>query len=531
MGFSQCLSERKRIKMRTLGEIFTRNAKLYPNKGIIFEERKLTYLELNLRVNRLINAMAAKGIGKGDRVAILSKNRLEYMEVYGLAEKGGIILVPLNWRLVARELKYMLADSGVKAMIVAPEYITTINSIRQELPDIKVYVSLESSVPGYELYEDVLAQGSPDEPAVEIDPDDVSYIIYSSGTTGLPKGIMLTHGGQLNSAVNQLAEMRSGERSVHLAMMPLFHSGGKSSTLSHFYRGCTIVFMPEFDARKVLETIQREKVSVTQMVPSMVAFLLDHPDFAKYNISSLQTIFYVGSPMPLGLLKRGIQAFGPIFCQGYGLSESGPLSTFLSKEDHVTEGDPKVIERLKSCGKPALACDVRVVAENGKEVKPGEVGEILVKNQTLMKGYWNQPEKTASSLRNGWLYTGDMATVDNDGYIYIVDRKADLIISGGENIYPREIEEVLYTHPAVLEAAVIGVPDEKWGESVKAFISLKQGTTATEIEIIDFCKQYLASYKKPKLVEFLSELPKNPSGKIVKTVLRDKYWSDQERRV
>ena len=333
--------------MRTLGEIFTRNAKLYPNKGIIYEDRKLTYQELNLRVNRLLRAMDAMGINKGDRVAILSKNCIEYIEAYGLAEKGGIILVPLNWRLVARELNYMLVDSGVKAIIVSQEYIPTIDSIRHALPDIKIYLSLERPAQGYEFYEDFLAQSSPDEPKVEIEPDDVAYIIYSSGTTGVPKGIMLTHGGQLLSAVNQLAEMRSGEHSVQLAVMPLFHSGGKSSTLSHLYRGSTIVIMPEFDPQKVLETIQREKVSVTQLVPSMITFLLDYPDFAQYDTSSLDTIFYVGSPMPLSLLKRAMQVFGPIFCQGYGLSETGPLSIFLSREDHVTEGDPKILERLK----------------------------------------------------------------------------------------------------------------------------------------------------------------------------------------
>lgn len=518
--------------MKTLGEIYTRNAKLYPNKeGIVYEGRKLTYQELNLRVNRLISALAAKGINKGDRVAILSKNCPEYMEAYGLAEKGGIILVPLNWRMIARELNYMLADSGTKALIVSQEYISTIDSIRNQLPDLEIYISLESPAQGYEFYEDILNLGSLDEPNVEIDPDDVAYIIYSSGTTGLPKGIMLTHKGQMDNAIAQLVDFRSGEHHVNLTVVPLFHSGGYGVTLSHFYRGCKLVIMREYNSQKVLETIQREKVNVLYFVPTMVAFLLDYSDIDQYDTSSLETIFYAGSPMPLGLLKRAIDKFGPIFCQGYGLTEAGPTTTFLSQADHVTEGEPKLTHRLNSCGKQAIACEVRVVNENGEDVKPDEVGEVIIKSQRLMKGYWNQPEKTAATIRNGWLYSSDMATVDEDGYIYIVDRKNDMIISGGENIYPREIEEVLYSHPAVLEASIIGVPDDKWGEAIKAYIALKQDAVASEHEIIEFCKQNLASFKKPKFVEFMTELPKNASGKILKTVLRDKHWSGRDKKV
>lgn len=515
--------------MKTLGEIFTRNAKLYPNKNLIYKDRKVSFRELNLRVNRLVSAMAARGVTKGDRVAILSKNCPEYIEAYGLAEKGGIILVPLNWRLVARELKFMLADTGAKAVIVSPEYIDTINSIRDELPDLKIYFSLESSVSGYEFYENILAQGSPDEPMVEIDEDDVVYIMYSSGTTGLPKGIMLTHRGQLDDAVYHLVEFGTKENHVFLQVMPLFHIGGKATFLALFHRGCSIAIMPEFDTQEVLEIIQREKVNVTCLVPSMIALLLDYPDFKKYDISSLETVFLVASPISLSLLKRAVLEFGPVFCQGYGLTESGGLVAFLSKENLATEGE--LVRRLSSCGRPSMACEIRIIKDDGQEAGPGEIGEITTMNQRLMRGYLNQPEKTAAVLRDGWLFTGDMARVDEDGYIYIVDRKNDMIISGGENIYPREIEEVFHTHPAVLEAAVIGIPDEKWGESVKAFVCLKQGATADEAEIIEFCKEKLASYKKPKSVEFLKELPRNASGKVLKTVLRQKYWSGQERRV
>ncbi|KKM12507.1 hypothetical protein SY88_02930 [Clostridiales bacterium PH28_bin88] len=518
--------------MEYLGQIWVRNATLYPNKhAFVYGDRKITFSELNRRANRLCNAMSERGIRKGDRVAILSKNNPEYWEVYGLAEKGGIILVPLNWRLAAKEIKYLLVDSGARAVIVSKEYAGLINSLRPDLAAVEEYICIEGGVPGMEDYETVLAEGSPEEPEVGVTGEDICYIIYSSGTSGLPKGIVLTHRGQVENAKAQILELRSGVNDIYLAVVPLFHSGGKGVTLAFWYRGCTVVVAKEFNPREVLETIARERVTATFMVPAMVAFMLNLPDFAKYDVSSLRTLFYAGSPMPLDLLRRAMEAFGHILCQGYGLAESGPLATYLSKEDHLFHGTEAEVKRSNSCGKPAPGAEVKVVDADGKEVLPGEIGEIIIRSNRLMSGYWKQPDKTAETIRNGWLYTGDMATVDAEGYIYIVDRKNDLIISGGENIYPREIEEVLYTHPAVLEAAVIGVPDEKWGEAIKAFIALKESASATEEEIIDYCKQYIASYKKPRSVEFLPELPKNPSGKVLRNVLRRKYWEGRQRNV
>ncbi len=518
--------------MENLGQIWVRNASLYPNKiGFICGDQRVTFSELNSRANRLCSAMSRRGIHKGDRVAILSKNSIPYWEVYGLAEKAGIILVPLNWRLAAREIKHLLEDSGARAIFLSREYAAMIESLRPDLPGIEQFICIEGGVPTMEDYEALLTEGSPSEPQVEIKGEDICYIIYSSGTTGLPKGITLTHRGQVENAKAQMLELRSGVNDIYLAVVPLFHSGGKGVTLSYWYRGCTVVVAREFESRQILETIARERVTAIFAVPAMVAFMLNLPDFDQYDVTSLKTLFYAGSPMPLDLVKRAMQSFGPILCQGYGLAESGPLATYLSKEDHVLQGTEKETRRLNSCGKPSPGAEVRVVDTQGQDVQPGEIGEIIIRSNRLMLGYWNQPAKTAETLRDGWLYTGDMATVDDEGYIYIVDRKNDLIISGGENIYPREVEEVLYSHPAVLEAAVIGVPDDNWGEVIKAFVTLRAETSATEEELIEYCKQHIASYKKPRSVEFLPELPKNPSGKILRTVLRQKYWEGRQRMV
>lgn len=515
-----------------LARMHRRNARLYRDKlAIIYQDRRVTFGQLDKRINRLVNALIARGVRKGDRISILAKNCVEYFEVYGAAEKGGFIIVPLNFRLQPHELAHLINDCTAAVLFVEREYFAAIDSIRDQVPSVVHFVAIGTEAAGYENYESILAAASEEDAQVPILDDDVAYIIYTSGTTGLPRGAMHTHRGQVEDARTMALEVAISPDDIYLGVMPFYHIGGRAVSLSHFYRGATNLVMRDFDPEGLLRLIQDERVTCVQVVPTMIAFALDLPNVRSYDLSSLRTIFYASAPMPVALLRRSIEVFGNIFFQAYGQTESGPVITVLRKEDHVPDGSERQARKLASCGVPALDVDVRVVDHLGHDVKPGEVGEIIARSDWIMKGYWNKPEMTEQTIRNGWLHTGDMATVDEDGYIYIVDRKKDMIISGGENIYPREIEEVLYKHPAVLEAAVIGVPDEKWGESVKAIIVLKSGAVATEAEIIEHCKASLASYKKPKSVEFVRSLPKTPTGKILKRELREGYWQGRERRV
>ena len=515
-----------------LSDYFRRNVAMYPDKtAFIHEDRRLTFAELDARVNRLVHALTELGLEKGDRLAILAKNCLPYMEVYGSSEKGGLVTVPLNFRLLGPELAHIVNDSGSKALVVSREFLSSIESIRGDLPTVEHFICLDGEASGMLSYEAILVKQSVTEPRVTLNSDDLAYIMYTSGTTGRPKGAMLTHRGQVADSQSMLMELGLRPSDRHLAVMPFFHVGGRALPLTHFYRGCTTVISSGFDPVQALSLIERHRLTTIQVVPTMIAFMLDSPDLERFDTSSLNMMFYASSPMPVELLRRAIAKFGQIFVQGYGQTESGPLTTLLGKEDHVANGTPEQLRRLASCGRAVMNVAVRVVDADGQDVSPGAVGELICRSELNMSGYWENPAATAETIRDGWLYTGDMATVDEDSYFYIVDRKKDMIISGGENIYPREVEEILYTHEAVLEAAVIGVPDPVWGESVKALVVLKQRARASAEELIEHCKAHLTSYKKPKSVEFRKELPKTPSGKILKRALREKYWAGQSRSV
>ena len=514
-----------------LGEIIKRNASLFPDKiAYMSDTQRITFRSFNERVNRLYNALRSRGLGPGDRVAVLSYTRPEYMEVFGVAEKGGMITVPINWRLKGEELAYQFNDSGAKALIVQDPFLKTINEIRDRIP-VEHTFCIGDGCENTEAYEEVLAGSSPDEPVVSIQPDDTVYIIYTSGTTGRPNGAMITHRGQWECSRSMAIEVPIRRVEKHLEGMMLFHIGPRSFLFPVFHRGCTNYLVEKFDARRFLQIIEKERITTTELVPTQIAMVLDLPDLQSFDTSSLHTIFYAAMPMPVALLKRGIERFGKVFVQGFGQTETGPLICAFCREYHNPYGDENEIKRLASCGQPAIDVDVKVVDEQDNELGPNEVGEIAARHAWLMKGYWNKPERTKETIKDGWVYTGDMGYVDNDGFLYIVDRMRDMIVSGGENIYPREIEEVLYSHPSVREAAVIGVPSPKWGEDVKAIIALKEGEKADEEEIIEFCKDKLASFKKPKTVEFLKELPKTGSGKIYKKMLRDQYWKGLGRKV
>jgi long-chain acyl-CoA synthetase len=515
--------------MQTLKEMINGNAQKYPDKtALIFENKSYTFKQVNQSVNRLINALADLGVGKGDRVGILAYNCSQYFEVFGLA-KAGRVCVPLNYRSVGRELTYLINNSEINTLILESEFVDVVNSIRHELDGVRNFICLDAAVENMMSYEQLISRFPPNEPTDEVKADDPCVLFYSSGTTGRPKGAIHTHKSLIAETRVPYRDLSSND--IVLCVMPFFHVGGSAAHLFPAVSyGATMVIHKKFDGTLVLEAIEKEKVTYVFLVPAMIIRLLEHPNLSQYDLSSLRTIAYTGAPMPIEALRRGIGYFGEVFIQMLGQTETLNM-TVLKKEEHKLEGSPEEIKRLESAGKPFREGEIRIVDEQGHDVPIGVPGEIIARSDRTMKGYWKLPAETAETIEDGWLHTGDVGRMDEDGYIYLVDRKKDMIISGGENIYSREVEEVLYMHPAVLEAAVVGVPDEKWGESVKAVVVLKQGAAASEEEIIDFCKGYLASYKKPKSVEFRDNLPKTGSGKIKKNEIRERYWHGYEKRI
>jgi long-chain acyl-CoA synthetase len=515
--------------MHTVREMIEDNAQRYPDKtAFICEDRRYTFREVNQRVNSLVNALADLGVGKGDRVGILAYNCSQYFEVFGLA-KAGRVCVPLNWRSVARELSYLINNSEINTLILEREFVDVVQSIRHELNGVRTLICLDAEVDGMLSYEELISRFPPDEPADNVEVDDPCILFYTSGTTGRPKAAVHTHRSMVADAT--LPHRRLGPDDMVLCVMPFFHVGGFAAHLAAaFAAGATIVIHKKFDERQVLETIEKEKLSYIFLVPAMIIRLLEHPNLSQYDLSSLHTVGYTGAPIPVEVLRRGVKLLGDVFVQEFGQTETMNM-TVLTREDHRLEGSPEELKRLESAGKPLKEGELRIVDEQGRDVPVGEPGEIIARSDRVMKGYWRQPEETAKIMRDGWLHTGDVGRVDEDGYVYVVDRKRDMIISGGENIYPREIEEVLYMHPAVLEAAAVGVPDDKWGESVKAVVILRPGSTVSEEEIIEFCKKHMASYKKPRSVEFWDDFPRTGSGKIKKGEIRESYWEGYEKRV
>jgi acyl-CoA synthetase (AMP-forming)/AMP-acid ligase II len=516
-----------------VGELVKRCTRWYANRvAFVYGDTALTYKELNERINRLSHALMSLGLRKGDRVSILSKNRPQIIESVYACYKTGLVTVPLNARLAVPEVAHMLNNSESAALILGEEFVEDVEKTRSEFPSIRHYIAIGGARPSMHDYETILQNQPSSEPDVDVGLDDLASLNYTSGTTGTLKGAMLTHRSRICMAEKQLLipGIDVDRDSVMFHATPITH-GGYTMILPVMLRGGCGIIHSSFEVEALLQTIEKYKVTHIQLVPTMINMVLNHPDIGKYDLSSVRTIFYAASPMPVERIKQALKVFGPVLIQGYGCTESSALITYLPKEDHLVEGDPKQLRRLASCGVPIMACEVRVVNENGEDVKPGEVGEIIERGDDTMIGYWRDPELTAESLKNGFVHTKDMGTVDEDGYIYIVDRKADMIISGGYNIYPSEVENVLYQHPAVYEAAVIGVPDDFWGESVKAVVVLKEGMTATEEELIQRCKNQLASFKKPKSVDFVSDLPKNPYGKVLRRKLRESYWAGQERMV
>jgi len=517
-----------------IGNWITRNAKRHPEKvGVVFEGKRYTFGEINERVNRLCNALKRLGLKKGDRLGVLLDNCNQFVEAHGACAKGGMVLVPLNTRLLSGELAYIINNAEASAVIFGATYADTIGALRSKCESTHHFIMVEGEAEGVDAYDELLALGSPEEPDVEVGEEDLLYIAYTSGTTGLPKGAMITHRNHFYSTIDNVIHYRIHPGSKILVCLPMFFQATVGCALMPcFYLGATMVIHRGFEAKMVLETIEKEKITFTFLAPSPIIFLLEEPDINKYDYSSLEVLMYGSAPMPVAKLKEAMKIFNCKFVQSHGFTEYTCCTTSLEPEDHVLEGPAEKVKRIASCGKEMINVEARVVNEKSEDVKPGEVGELVARGEKVMQGYWKNPEATAEAIdKDGWLHSGDMATLDQEGYVYIVDRKKDMIISGGINIYPKEIEEILFTHPAVLEAAVIGIPDDRWGESVMAVVALKEAMKATEEEIINHCKEHLASYKKPKSVYFVERLPRNPGGKVLKRELREPYWKGRDRKV
>jgi len=521
------LKELSRYNIGTYADIIYRNALLRAHREVfVCGTRRVTFAQYNSRVNRLVHALASYGLKKGDGIGLLSWNCLECTEVTGAAMKGGFIVCPINPRMGADELDYIVNDSQVRVLFAGPELVEIVNHMRSRFPRVSHYISLEGKADRMLEYQGLLTRFPQEEPAAVVDEDDPFIIFYTSGTTGVPRGAVYTHYRKLEEARTKVFTIGILPEHKHIMILPLFHIGGWSHFWAFFCAGACNVIMPQrsFDAAATMQALAEEQATDIHIVPTHLVSMLDVPEISRYNLTKLNRIWYAASPMPVELLRKGMEKFGPIFAQGYGQTESGPDVSILPMESHnVVDQSPEEQKVLASCGQPCLWVHARIVDDHGNDVEPGMIGEIIVQSKSLMVGYWRKPDLTEETIIDGWLHTGDMGYYDEQGYMYIVDRKKDLVISGGENIYPREVEEVLYRHPAVMECAVIGVPDDKWVERVHAVIVLKSGESATGNEIIDFCKANLARYKAPRSVEFVESLPKNPQGKILKKELRAKY--------
>jgi acyl-CoA synthetase (AMP-forming)/AMP-acid ligase II len=498
--------------------------------AISFEGKKYTFAELSERVNRLANALLGLGIEKGNVVAILEVNCNQYMEVYYAGAKIGAIFVPLNFRAKKDELVHMLNNSEANVLFVGERYVDQVNSMRPELPLIKHYISIESKQDGMFYYEELLASASAEEVFSDIADDDTTILMYTAGTTGLPKGVPLPHNSFSVYMLQNVNPADPDTDETNLLTVPLYHVAGIQAMLAATYGGRTLAMMRQFDVDEWLETVQREKANRAMLVPTMLKRVIDHPDFDKYDLSSLKVITYGAAPMPFEVIKKAIEVLpGVNFINAFGQTETASTITTLGPQDHIIEGTEeekeKKLRRLtSSIGRPMSDIEMKIIDEAGNELPLGELGEIVARGPRLMSGYWKDAEKTAKTMtKDGWLHTGDMGYRDEEGYFYLAGRGDDLIIRGGENISPVEVENALYAHPAVEEAAVIGIPDPEWGEDPRAIVVLKKGMAATAEELMEFCRQRLSSFKRPRSVVFVDELPRTSTGKVLKRVLREQY--------
>lgn len=521
------LKELSRYQLGTFADVIYRNALLHPDReAFVCGSRRVTFGQFNKQANRLIQALAALGAKKGDVIGILAWNSMAYCDVFGAAMKAGLVLAHFNPRLRPNELKALITDSQAGYLFIGPELVETVLQIKDELPEKMALIHLGNDVEAFQSYRDLVKDYPDREPPSRVCEDDAVTIFYTSGTTGNPRGAVYTHRQKLQNAVVKALDIGAGLEDRNLVALPMFHIGGDSHIWPFFITGaCNIILpSPTFDPQTTLETVQNEKITDLQIVPTQLVAMLNLPDIKDFRLESLKRIWYAASPMPTQVLKKGLAVFGQKFIQGYGQTESGPHTTVLPKSFHTVSDEKSAdFDLLASCGQPCLGVHMRIVDENDHDLPSGQIGELIVSSDRIMQGFWNKPQDTREVLKGGWLRTGDMGYYDDNGFIYIADRKKDMIVTGGENVFPREVEEVLYRHPSVSEAAVIGIPDPYWVEKVHALVVLNAGADIDEQTLIDFVKQQIAGYKVPKGIEFVDSLPKNPQGKVLKKELRLKY--------
>ncbi len=503
-----------------------RTAKRYHGRSIAIhhEDREITYAQFFEIVENSAGKLIALGASKGDRVAVLLQNSPEYLDLYYSTARAGVLIVPLNTRWHISDIIFTLNDSGSKILFVDERFQALVPQIQACTNTLEHIVFAGAGECGNGLVDWKNVNPAGTLPSDEPDENDLVGLFYTSGTTGGPKGAMLTHRNVYSNAVHSLMPavgFVTEGKWLHSA--PMFHLADAGAIHALTLSGVTHCFLPSFDPEETLRMIERYRITSLVLVPTMLNMLLNHPNFDRYNLSSLKRVTYGASPMPLPLLKLAMQKLACKFGQGYGMTEVSPLLTFLSHEYHRLENSDRPFAPVKSAGKPVTGVEVRVVDDHDNEVPAGQVGEVIARGPNIMKGYWNRPDVNAEVLRGGWMHTGDLGAMDEDGFLYVLDRKKDMIKTGGENVYSPEVESVLCAHPAVLEASVIGVPHETWGETIRAVAVTRPGQTLTEPELIAWCRERLTHFKCPTSAVFTDILPKGGTGKVQKNTLRERF--------
>ena len=512
--------------------LLRRAAQQYGNRpAVLTQDYTLTYSEFRQRVLRSAEALRRLGLRKDSRIGVLLLNSPQYLELYCATAEVGIWIVPMNIRLSLDEMAFWLNDSASTMLVVDAKFSEVPAQLAASLQSVKtvLYAGDGPCPPGMLAYTQLVREAEPVEETDGPGEEDLAGLFYTSGTTGGPKGVMLTHKNIYSNAMHTALAAGVSKDWIWAHAAPMFHLANGALMYALMMTGAAHTFVPAFEPELFLKTVERFRVNSTILVPTMINMLLNHPAIERHNTSSLRHLLYGASPMPLGLLRRGVEKLGNIFIQGYGLSEASPLLSLLAAEDHRFEQLDQEFTPVKSAGRPVLGVEVRIVDEMDREVPPCQGGEIIARGPNIMKGYWNQPDISANTLRGGWLHTGDIGALDEQGFLYILDRAKDMVKTGGENVHSPEVESVVSLHPGVLEVAVIGVPDEKWGEAIKAVVVRKPDASFTAEELIEFCRERLTRFKCPSTVDFIEALPKGGTGKILKGKLRQPYWQGRTK--